>query len=83
MKKLSSVLGIPAEAINFKRPIFDCGVDSLLAIDLRSWFKKEFNSNVSVFDMMGNYSLTATCRVAVTKSLWYQGPDRLVEVTAT
>lgn len=70
LEKLSLSLAIPAGSINPDKPIHTYGVDSLLAVGLRTWFKKEFRANVSVFDIVSNSSLVSS---VVSKSEWYLG----------
>ncbi|KAJ8071240.1 hypothetical protein OCU04_001575 [Sclerotinia nivalis] len=73
LKKLSSALGIPADSIDTAKPIHVYGVDSLLAVSLRGWLKKEFRSNISVFDIIGNSSLGAVSGMVANKSQWFCG----------
>ncbi|EDN96866.1 hypothetical protein SS1G_01792 [Sclerotinia sclerotiorum 1980 UF-70] len=74
LKKLSGALGIPVDSIDTTRPIHVYGVDSLLAVSLRGWFKKEFRSNISVFDIIGNSSLDTVSGMAASRSQWFRGP---------
>ena len=66
-QKLAIQLGIQAEIIDKKKPVHAAGVDSLMAVELRTWFKKEVSSNVSVFEIMGNKSLEELCVKVVEK----------------
>ncbi|KAI9647506.1 hypothetical protein NHQ30_003891 [Ciborinia camelliae] len=73
LEKLSDALGIRVDSIDPSKPIHAYGVDSLLAVSLRGWFKKEFRSNISVFDIMGNSSLGAVSSMVVSRSKWFCG----------
>ncbi|CAD6443488.1 e2aede6b-a07f-4e32-96b3-e96fa25bb5d0 [Sclerotinia trifoliorum] len=74
LNKLSGALGIPVYSIDTRRPIHVYGVDSLLVVSLRGWFKKEFRPNISVFDIIGNSSLDAVRGMVASKSQWFRGP---------
>ncbi|KAG9238586.1 hypothetical protein BJ875DRAFT_415989 [Amylocarpus encephaloides] len=71
LEKLSISLDIPSDSIHPRKPIHTYGVDSLLAVGLRNWFKKEFRSNVSVFDIVSNSSLASVVSLVVSRSDWY------------
>ncbi|KAI6442156.1 Type I Iterative PKS [Pyricularia oryzae] len=49
---LSKSLQVPSEEIDTGRPLYFYGVDSLMAIEMRSWIVKEFVSDVSLFDIL-------------------------------
>lgn len=52
VQKLCSALMIEAEAVDTAKPLHLYGVDSLVAVELRSWFAKEMGAGVAVFDFM-------------------------------
>lgn len=66
-QKLASQLGIEEKIIDKEKPVHVAGVDSLMAVELRTWFKKEIGINVSVFEIMGNKSLQGLCAKVVEK----------------
>ncbi|KAK2612526.1 hypothetical protein QQS21_001464 [Conoideocrella luteorostrata] len=66
--KLTRALSIPAEDIDTMRPLHSYGVDSLLAVEIRSWFAKEFKSDVAVFEIMGGSNFAAVAKIVITKS---------------
>lgn len=39
-----------------------------MAVQLRSWFRKEISADISVFDIMANISARELCRRAMEKS---------------
>ncbi|KAF2800540.1 ketoacyl-synt-domain-containing protein [Melanomma pulvis-pyrius CBS 109.77] len=63
-QKLAAHLGIQEEIIDKEKPVHAAGADSLMAVELRTWFKKEVGVNVSVFEIMGNTSLEGICAKA-------------------
>lgn len=59
VKKLSQFSSILEQDINPRKPLSDFGVDSLMAVEIRNWFLREFDAVIAVFDIMGgNTSLT-------------------------
>ncbi|CAI7646607.1 unnamed protein product [Penicillium glandicola] len=44
-------------SVDHFKPLLTYGVDSLLAIELRNWIFKEFNSDVAVFETQGSSTL--------------------------
>ena len=58
VEKLSALLAIPATDIDRQRFGFYC-VDSLVAMEFRSWIRKELNAEVSVLDIMGAQNIQA------------------------
>lgn len=71
-KKLSKALSMPAEDIDTSKPLHSYGVDSLLAVELRSWFGKEFKADVAIFEIMGGTSFSAVASVVTAKSSYRQ-----------
>ena len=69
---LSKALSIPLGDIDTPRPLYSYGVDSLLAIELRSWFAKELKVNVAVFEIMGGAGLAAVAAAVASKSSFRQ-----------
>ncbi|KAF1963033.1 KR-domain-containing protein [Byssothecium circinans] len=53
------------------RPMHDFGVDSLMAMELRTWFSREFAANVPIFEILGEGTLGALgVSVALKSDLW-------------
>ncbi|KAK2813768.1 Type I Iterative PKS [Emmonsiellopsis sp. PD_5] len=55
--KLSRVLAIAIEDLDLNKPIDELGVDSLVAVELRNWFAREWGTEVAVFDIVGGASI--------------------------
>ncbi len=61
-KKLSYIMIIPVEEVDPQRSISSYGVDSLVAMELRSWFGKEMAADVQILDLMGTSSIAELSR---------------------
>ncbi|CAH0054501.1 unnamed protein product [Clonostachys solani] len=64
-KKLLDLLLKPYDDLNTARPLVDLGLDSLVAIELRAWWKQLFGFDISVLEMLGMGSLHALGQRAV------------------
>lgn len=54
MDKLSSSISIAKEDMNVNKPMYQYVADSLVAIEIRNWFAKKLNADVTVFDILGD-----------------------------
>ncbi|RYP65674.1 hypothetical protein DL769_006253 [Monosporascus sp. CRB-8-3] len=66
--KLARALGVTPEHIDPSRSMIDYGVDSLVAVELRSWSRNNFGSNLPVFDIMGGKSIATIGGIIVETS---------------
>ncbi|KAI0190605.1 putative polyketide synthase [Astrocystis sublimbata] len=66
--KLARALSLPPVDIETVRPLHSYGVDSLLAVELRSWFAKEFKSDVAVFEILGAANFAAVAATVIAKT---------------
>jgi acyl carrier protein len=57
--KLGRALSMPPDDVDAAKPLFEYGVDSLVAVELRNWIGKEFLADVAVFDIMGGSTIVA------------------------
>lgn len=71
VKKLSKSLSTPEADIDTSKPLHFYGVDSLVAVELKSWFAKEMNADIAIFDIMGGGSIAAVSGVVASKSLYW------------
>ena len=46
-------------------PLIEMGVDSLVAVEIRSWFLKEVNVDMAVLQVLGGASTAGLCQFAV------------------
>ena len=54
--KLSKTMVMSPDSFDLTKPMHTYGVDSLFAVELRNWFKKDLEAEIAVFDIMGNAS---------------------------
>ena len=57
VQKLSKVLSVSEEDIDVNKPMHVVGVESLVAIEVRSWFAKDVGAEVKIFEILGNGSI--------------------------
>ncbi|TDZ30822.1 Highly reducing polyketide synthase alt5 [Colletotrichum spinosum] len=62
LQKLASSLSVPAENLDVRRPAYVLGVDSLIAVEVRYWFMKNLGTEVAVFNILKDQSLTQLCQ---------------------
>ena len=73
--RLSSLLAIQASELDPQRFGFG-GIDSLVAMEFRSWIVKELKSEVSLLDIMGAQNIhTLSEKIARTSRLTVSGPS--------
>jgi NAD(P)-dependent dehydrogenase (short-subunit alcohol dehydrogenase family)/acyl carrier protein len=66
--KLARAMLIAPDDVEPTKPLSAYGVDSLMAVDLRNWFGKEFGANVAVFDIMGGAPIAKIAETVAVKS---------------
>ncbi|KAI1344184.1 polyketide synthase [Xylariaceae sp. FL0016] len=66
--KLTRVLSIALANLDPTKPLHAYGVDSLVAVDVRSWLLKELGSELSIFDMTSQPNILRLAETAATKS---------------
>ena len=57
---------------DLEKPLHSYGVDSLVAIELRTWFATEFGADIAIFEMLAETSLIALSESVARKSLFRQ-----------
>lgn len=63
--KLSSMLSIASADVDSNKKLSDYGVDSLVAVEFRSWMTKDIGADIPVLDIVGSDSIENICtRVA-------------------
>jgi acyl carrier protein len=71
--RLASLLAIPAAEIDAQR--FGLGgIDSLVAMEFRSWIKKELQAEISLLDIMGAENIRALSEKIAEKTRLIEGP---------
>ncbi len=56
-RKNESMMKIPIASINITAPLFDLGLDSLLAVEMRIWILKNMEIDVPLLDILGRASI--------------------------
>ncbi|KAL4936458.1 hypothetical protein BDV06DRAFT_233408 [Aspergillus oleicola] len=57
LSKLGRILQVPSDAIDNSIPLVNLGVDSLMAVEVRTWFIKEVDVDISVLKVLGGACL--------------------------
>lgn len=73
VNKFCRALSIEAEEVDTGKPMHAYGVDSLVAVELRSCFAKEMGAEVAVFDIMGSGSIRDLVGIVAGKSRFVNG----------
>jgi len=66
--KLSRTLAVEREQIDTTKPMHTYGVDSLSAVELRTWFRNVVGVNITVFDILNNQSLVELATTVAPRS---------------
>ncbi|PVH93893.1 ketoacyl-synt-domain-containing protein [Periconia macrospinosa] len=73
ISKLSQTLSLSTDELDPLKPLQHYGVDSLIAVEMRNWFAKEFSSNVAIFTFLGAPSIAEVGRLVVDGSTLRKG----------
>ncbi|KAF4628668.1 hypothetical protein G7Y89_g9483 [Cudoniella acicularis] len=68
IKKLSRTLSTLQDDVDLGKPLHIYGVDSLLAVDLKSWIGKEFGADVPVFEFQGGATFNSVGMLIASRS---------------
>lgn len=68
VKKMCKALSSSERDVDTSKPLHSYGVDSLVAVELRTWFMKKVGANMAVFDIMGGHSLQELAELAAKRS---------------
>ena len=68
IKKVAKSLVLLSEEVDVNKPLHHYGVDSLLAVEVRTWIAKTFVADVPVFEIMGGATFTAVSLSVARKS---------------
>ncbi|OJI97249.1 hypothetical protein ASPVEDRAFT_24220 [Aspergillus versicolor CBS 583.65] len=65
--KLESILQLPPGSVGEspKQPLVEFGIDSLVAVEIRTWFVRELGAEVPVVKILGGDSVLQLCQIAV------------------
>ena len=67
--KLESMMQLTPNSVNVNVPLIDLGCDSLLAVEIRTWFLKELRMDVPVLRVLSGDTVAQLCNDATKKSL--------------
>ena len=65
--KLRVILQLSDQAMDLDAPLVELGIDSLVAVEIRSWLLKEFKVDIPVLKVVGGASLAELCQKALEK----------------
>ena len=65
--KLRIILQLGDQKIHHESPLIELGMDSLAAVEVRSWFLKELKVDIPVLKVVGGASLVELCQRALEK----------------
>lgn len=65
IKKLKVLLQLQSSSLDAAIPLVGYGVDSLLAMEIRTWFLKETDTDIPVLHIINGASADAICRAAL------------------
>ncbi|GFN16497.1 type I Iterative Polyketide synthase (PKS) [Aspergillus tubingensis] len=66
--KLARTLSVDEGSLDENKALHQYGVDSLVAVELRTWFSKEVQADVATFDIIGRATITSLAGVAASRS---------------
>lgn len=72
---IASRLGTPAENINSSKALSDYSVDSLVAVEVRSWIAKEMGSTVPILELLASTSLLQLSEKIASRSTLVKVPE--------
>ena len=65
---MSNIIKMNLDDIDPKKSLPALGIDSLVAIEVRTWLRKEFQADLSVFDIVSNDPLSTFVHRVTAKS---------------
>ncbi|RFU78915.1 hybrid pks-nrps [Trichoderma arundinaceum] len=67
--KLESMMQLSPNSVNISVPLIDLGVDSLLAVEIRTWFLKKLGMDVPVLKVLSGDTIAQLCEDATRRFL--------------
>ncbi|KAI1399900.1 hypothetical protein F4819DRAFT_488127 [Hypoxylon fuscum] len=66
--RLARALSVSPDDVEPNKLLSDYGVDSLMAVELRNWIRRDFQANVAVFDIMGGITISGLGNMVVERA---------------
>ena len=66
--KVSKSLDVSKEQIDTRKPLHAYGVDSLVAVELRGWLRRDMGAEVTTFEILGNSSVADLAQMVAQRS---------------
>lgn len=73
--KLVAMLQLGDQKVEHDAPLLELGIDSLVAVEVRSWFLKELKVDIPVLKVVGGASLSELCERALEKLPSFEKQD--------
>lgn len=81
VRKLSSLIALEDDKIDLESPLSEFGINSLIAIQLRSWITQEFHTKIESSEILDEQSIMAlSLTVASRSTLTQQGSGEILKV---
>ena len=62
------MLIVPVEELSREKTVVSLGLDSLVAVEVRSWIKREMDAVMSTMELLNSVSIVALAETVVEKS---------------
>ncbi|KAJ2998897.1 hypothetical protein NUW58_g172 [Xylaria curta] len=66
--RLARALGVEMGDVDLGRPVSSYGVDSLMAVELRNWMRKDYDVEIPVFDILGGTTVKSLGQQVASKA---------------
>lgn len=66
--RLARALGVEVDDVDSGRPVSSYGVDSLMAVELRNWMRKDYDVDIAVFEILGETTFVGLSRQVTSKA---------------
>ncbi|KAI0467733.1 putative hybrid NRPS/PKS enzyme [Xylaria cf. heliscus] len=77
-RSLSSLLKLPLDNISYQTPVIDLGIDSLVAVEIRSWWATETGQDIPVLKILGGATVRQLCSEVASKLSFTTSEPKIV-----
>ncbi|XXG98864.1 hypothetical protein Hte_005194 [Hypoxylon texense] len=74
VRKVARALSVQPEDVDIDKPLHLYGVDSLVAVEIRNWIRKEFAADVPIFELMSGKTISTIGQLITRSSQIKEGP---------